>query len=170
MIEIKVDANTRKRIHEEASQIGRLEGSLTKGVGNLTGAAGETLAHMLLGGERVGHRRFSHDIELENGLTVDVKTGTGTVRPKPHFVARVYAAEDQREKLATKCDVYYFMRLHVNRTTMWALGWLFADEFAQKATFHPMGSVNPLDGRLCRADEFVVPISELRDPREPITR
>lgn len=170
MIEVKLDYDTRCQINKEAKQIGTLNGSLTRGRGNFCGAAGELVAHLLLGGERVGHERFSHDIVLPNGLTVDVKTGVGTTAPLPHYVVRIYAPLEQKDKLATKCDAYYFLRANHLKTTVWAVGWLFADEFVEKATFQPAGTVSPVDGRLTPNDEFVVPISELRDPREPIAR
>lgn len=170
VIEVKIDYDTRLRAIKEAQEIGILEGSLTNGRGNKTGALGEIVAHQIIGGERVGAIHFSHDIALPNGLTVDVKTTKAATRPLPYFVARVYASERDREKLATKCDAYYFMRCHQNLHTVWALGWMFADEFVEKAIFHPQGSVNREDGRMCRSDEYTVPISALRDARAPISR
>lgn len=145
--------------------MGVLDGSLRRGRGNEFGMLGEIITHKYLGGERVGAERFSCDIVLPDGRTIDVKTGTGKTKPLPHYAARVYAAEHQRENIATKCDSYFFTRCHLNKHLLWLLGWLPADEFVQKATFHPQGSVNPVDGRLCRSDEFVVPVSELRHPR-----
>ncbi len=165
MIEVKVDRDTRLAAAEEARRIGPLAGSFRSGKGNLYGALGEIVAHKYLGGERVGAQRYSCDIELPDGSTVDVKTGTGSTKPQPHYSVRVYARENQREKIAHACDHYLFVRCHANANTLWILGWLPAQEFAEKATFHPQGSVNPIDGRMCRTDEFVVPVSELRHPR-----
>jgi hypothetical protein len=170
MVEVKLDYDTRLRLAKEAREIGRLEGSLTGGKGNFSGVAGEFVAHMLLGGTRVGRERFSHDIELPNGLTVDVKTGKCSTVPLPHYAVRIYAPLEHKQKLATKCDAYYFMRSDQVHTKVWAVGWLFADEFVEKAEFLPMGSTNPSDGRVSVRDEFVVPIHMLRDPREPIAR
>jgi hypothetical protein len=170
VLEIKLDSDTRSRIAREAREMGVLSGSLTGGKGNYVGVAGEVMAHYLLGGTRVGAERYSHDIELPNGLTVDVKTSKAASRPRPHYVARIYAPENHREKLATKCDVYYFMRAHESKHTVWALGWLFADEFVEKAAFLPMGSMGSSDGRPSFRDEFVLPLSALRDPKDPVRR
>lgn len=170
VVEIKLDYDTRMLLNKEAKEIGVLNGSMTHGRGNLTGVVGEFGAHYILGGTRVGHERFSHDIELDNGMTVDVKTGTAKYAPLPHYAVRIYAPLEDREKLATKCDAYFFLRTDRACSIIWGLGWLYADEFMQKATFLPMGSVNPSDGRRSPRDEFVLPISDLRDPREPIVR
>jgi hypothetical protein len=170
MIEAKLDAGTRRQAREESKELGSLKWSLTHGLGNYVGCAGEIIAHKIIGGTRVGHLRFSHDIELPNGMRVDVKSGKAKSRPLPHYVARIYAAENQREELATKCDAYYFMRVHEDKHTVWALGWILAEEFAEKAVFHPRGSRHLSDGREVQSDEFTVPISLLRNPRDPITR
>jgi hypothetical protein len=165
MVEVKVDKDTRLLAYEDARKMGKLDGSLTRGNGNNIGMLGERIVHRYLGGERVGDTRYSCDIVLPDGRTVDVKTGAGRSRPEPHYAARIYASEDQREKLAHKCDCYFFVRCSPSLTQLWLLGWLPADEFANKASFHPRGSRNPEDGRTCRTDEFVVPVSGLRPPQ-----
>jgi hypothetical protein len=147
--------------------MGKLHGSVTGGRGNAAGMLGEILVHKLVGGERVGHRCFAHDIELPNGLTVDVKTGKGEKEPMPHYVARVYAAEDRREHLTHKCDAYFFVRANTALSSAWMLGWMWADEFMAKAEFLPRGNVGP-DGRLTYSDEWLVPISDLNPPSMPI--
>ena len=165
MVEVKVDKDTRLRAYEDARQMGHLNGSLTRGTGNNIGMLGERIAHLYLGGERVGDTRYSCDIILPDGRTVDVKTGSGNNRPEPHYAVRIYAAEDQREKLAHKCVCYFFVRCMPSLKRLWLLGWLPAAEFANKASFHPRGSRNPEDGRTCRADEFMLPVSGLRSPQ-----
>ena len=170
MVEVKIDRDTRLRAAEEARKMGVLNGSLRGGRGNIYGMLGETLAHAYLGGERVGAQRSTCDIVLPDGRTIDVKTGSGKSKPLPHYAARVYGSEAQRENIGSKCDGYFFVRCHENKHLLWLLGWLPADEFVQKATFHPQGSVNPVDGRLCRSDEYVVPVSELRHPRTLLSR
>lgn len=128
---------------------------------------GEILAHKLIGGERVGHIHFSHDIELSNGLTVDVKTGRGESEPLPHYVARIYGAESKKDELATKCDVYYFLRVNSALSEAWVLGWMWADQFIEQAEFLPKGHVS-IDGKLTYSDEWIIPIEKLTPPSQPI--
>ncbi len=148
--------------------MGALNGSFTKGKGNLAGMLGEILIHKIAGGKRVGHKCFAYDLILDNGLTVDVKTAVGNVEPKPHYVARVYGSEAKKEHLSSKCDVYYFVRADVAICNAWVVGWMWADEFMAKATFLPKGHVNADDGKLAYHDEYSVPISELNPPSMPV--
>lgn len=149
--------------------MGALAGSFTHGRGNMIGCMGEILVHQHIGGLRVGAEHYSHDIVLPSGLTVDVKTTQGAAEPLPHYVARVYGGESDWLKLASKCDVYYFVRCNVQLTKAWLVGWLPAAEFIKKATFQPKGCVDPDDGKVAYRDEYTVPIALLRSPAEPLS-
>jgi hypothetical protein len=167
VIKVEVCAKTRARARKEGTALGKLHGSVTGGRGNTAGMLGEILAHKLLGGERVGDKCFAYDLILENGLTVDVKTGRGEKEPQPHYVARVYAPEGKRDIVGSKCDVYFFLRANSSHTTAWILGWMWADHFVEQATFMPRGHIGA-DGKLTYSDEWVVPISALNPPSMPI--
>lgn len=149
--------------------MGTISGSLTKGAGNVIGMVGEILVHKLVGGERVGHLHFDYDILLDNKLRIDVKTILNNFAPQPHYVARVYGSESRKDYLATKCDVYFFARCNSTIKRAWIVGWMWADEFIERATFMPKNHVNPDDGRQTYHDEFSVPISSLNPPGDPIT-
>lgn len=164
MIVIKPSAEDRKEARAMAREMGALRGSITSGRNNALGMMGEILVHKHIGGSRVGDICFSYDIVLPNGKTVDVKTTKSMHIPEPHYVARVYGAEDKKEKLSSKCDVYYFTRVSQPLTLATIVGWLPAREFMDRALFLPKGSVDPNDGKLSFADEFVLPISELNPP------
>lgn len=170
MIHLEPDASLRRQARKEAKQMGELRNSFTKGRGNDVGMMGEILAQLQIGGERVGNQIYAYDIVLDNGLTVDVKTTSSDSLPQPHYTARVYGSEQQKEKLCTKCDVYYFVRCNRSLSSAYLLGWLPARTFIERAFFLPRGHVNPDDGKLSYADEYTLPLSELIAPHTKITK
>lgn len=150
--------------------MGVLYKSITRGSGNEIGMMGEILVQELLNGERVGKTNPAYDIVLSNGVTVDVKTTCAATVPEPHYVARVYGNEGNKEKLCAKCNVYYFVRCNKNLTLATIVGWMPSREFIERAVFSPKGNVDPSDGKLSFSDEFTLPISELYPPSLKLTR
>lgn len=150
--------------------MGSLYGSFSRGSNNHIGMMGEILVHRHIKGQRVGDTNYAYDIELPTGITVDVKTVKASGPPLPHYVARVYGAEDAVDRLRAKCDVYYFVRCNTQLSVATIVGWLPSREFFDKALFLPKGHVNPDDGKLTYSDEFSVPISELLPPTVRITK
>jgi hypothetical protein len=170
MLIIKPSGEDRKQARAEAKAMGVLRGSITRGRGNEIGMMGEILTHRETGGSRVGDVNFAYDIALKNGITVDVKTTKAASVPELHYVARVYGSEAGKEKLSSKCNVYYFVRCNQQMTLATLVGWLPAREFMEKALFLPKGNVDPNDGKLSFSDEYVLPISELYPPSVKITK
>ena len=166
----KPSAALRKQARSEAKQMGVLYKSITRGAGNEIGMMGEILVQELVGGERVGKTMPAYDIVLSNKITIDVKTSRAIGPPEPHYVARVYGSEDNKEKLCSKCDVYYFVRCNQQMTLATIVGWMPAREFIERALFLPKGNVNPDDGKLSFADEYTLPISELYSPDIKLTK
>lgn len=160
----------RKIARLESKQMGVLHNSFTKGAGNEIGMMGEILVQELLGGTRVGAICFDYDIILPNGITIDVKTTKATSVPEPHYVARVYGSEGKKEKLCSKCNVYYFVRCNKQMSLATIVGWMPAREFIERAIFLPKGNVDPSDGKLSFSDEFTLPISELYTPKVKLTK
>lgn len=169
MIIVEPTDYQRKKARKEAREMGVLHGSLTRGRGNQVGCMGEILVHAHVGGKRVGSSEYAYDIIAPCGTTIDVKTTKASGPPLPHYVARIYCAEDKREKYASKCDVYYFVRCNGGLKLATVIGWLPAREFFDMAVFTPKGSCNGDDSRLAFADEFTVPVSELRSPHTPFS-
>lgn len=170
MIIVRPSGDDRKQARAEAKAMGVLRGSLTRGRGNELGMMGELLTHREIGGSRVGDVSFAHDIVLGNGLTVDVKTTKAAGVPEPYYAARVYGSEGSKEKLSSKCNVYYFVRCNQQMTLATLAGWMSARKFMERALFLPKGSVDPSDGKLSFSDEYVLPISELYSPLVKITK
>lgn len=150
--------------------MGVLHNSFSKGKGNDPGNMGEIVVLKHLGGTRVGATKFSHDIELPSGIRVDVKTTIAAAPPEPHYSARVYGSVEDKEKLCSKCDVYYFTRCNTQLTLVTIVGWLPAREFIERAIFSPKGHVNPDDGKLSYSDEYTMLISDLIPPEVKITK
>lgn len=170
MITVNPSDAERQQIRKEAKEMGVLYNSFSKGAGNEIGMMGEYLVQQLIGGDRVGNNTYAYDIVTPKGITVDVKTIRSNTAPQPHYVARVYGSESAKEKLATKCDVYYFVRCNQQLTFATVIGWLPAKKFMELATFIPRGTIAPEDGRLAYADEFSVPIGELYPTTTKITK
>ena len=169
MIVIKPSGEDRKQARAEAKAMGVLKGSIARGRGNEIGMMGEILVHREIGGSRVGDINFAYDIVL-NDINIDVKTTKAASVPEPHYVARVYGSEASKEKLSSKCDVYYFVRCNQQMTLATIIGWLPAKEFMDRALFLPKGNVDPNDGKLSFSDEYVLPISELKPPSMKLTK
>lgn len=171
MIVITPTPEQKRQARKEAKEVGVLRNSITRGRGNGIGAMGEILSAEYLKGERVGMVTFSHDIVLKNGIKIDVKTSKANIHPPlPHYVARVYGSEEQAEKLADKCDVYFFVRCSDALSVATLIGWLPTKKFFEKALFTPRGHIHPDDKKLTYSDEFTVPISELYKPTQKITK
>jgi hypothetical protein len=170
MIIIQTTPEQREEARKDAKLMGVLRDSFSKGRGNGPGNMGELLVHAHIKGTRCGNSSYTHDIEMENGLRVDVKTTIAAAPPEMHYVARVYGPEKNKEKLSSKCDVYYFVRCNTALTLATIVGWLPAREFIEKAMFTPKGHVNPEDGKLTFSDEFSLHISELIAPSVRITK
>lgn len=169
MIVIKPSGEDRKQARAEAKAMGVLKGSIARGRGNEIGMMGEILVHREIGGSRVGDINFAYDIVLGD-INIDVKTTKAASVPEPHYVARVYGSEASKEKLSSKCDVYYFVRCNQQMTLATIIGWLPAREFMDRALFLPKGNVDPNDGKLSFSDEYVLPISELNPPSMKLTK
>ena len=167
---IEPSGELRKQARLEAKQMGVLYKSITRGAGNEIGMMGEILVQELIGGERVGSVNPAYDIILPNKITIDVKTTRAVGPPQPHYVARVYGSEANKEKLCSKCNVYYFVRCNQQMTLATIVGWMPAREFIERALFLPKGNVNPDDGKLSFSDEYTLPISELYLPDVKLTK
>jgi hypothetical protein len=170
MIVVKPSGEDRRQARAEAKAMGVLRGSISRGRGNEIGMMGEILVHRDIGGSRVGDTNFAYDIALKNGITIDVKTTKAASVPEPHYVARVYGSEASKEKLSSKCNVYYFVRCNQQMTLATLVGWMPAREFMDKSLFLSKGNVDPNDGKLSFSDEYVLPISELYPPSVKITK
>lgn len=170
MIQITPTPAQRQQARSSAKKMGVVYNSFTKGAGNAIGMLGELLVHDIVGGDLVGDVCFEHDIVTPKGIKIDVKTTKASGPPLPHYAARVYGSEAKKEKLASKCDVYYFVRCNQQLSVATIVGWLPAREFIERATFLPKGNVDPNDGKLSFADEYTLPISELNPPSVKVTK
>lgn len=144
--------------------MGVLYGSLTQGRGNKIGCMGEILVHDLIGGERVGDEIYDYDIITPSELTVDVKTTQASSKPEPHYTARIYGSESQREKLINKCDIYFFVRCNQQLSLATLVGWLPSHEFFDLANYTPKGGKDGDDWRPAYSDQYTVAIAELNSP------
>lgn len=158
MYEVKVPASMRQRARAAAKKMGTLKGSILKGEGNLRGEVGERVVAKFLGGRKVGHEKFTHDIELD-GIKIEVKTNRTERTPSASTWCWVFK---DPAKIAAKADVIFFAKVNGSADKVWLCGWLPTAEFVEKAVYCEPGSNGP-DGKPIRNHEWGIPLVNLRD-------
>jgi hypothetical protein len=142
---------------QNAAEMGKLNGSITAGEGNLAGFVGEIVVHSIIGGLR--HNTKNYDIKLNEHL-IDVKTKRCTSAPRKNYECSVAAFNTRQQ-----CSHYVFCRvLEPSYSTCWVLGHLPKEEYFQKARFCEAGKVDERDHRgwTFKADCYNIEIGALR--------
>ena len=96
MIEIKITDNQLKRAEAHYGELKDkiLNGSITKGQGNIYGALGEIIVHDLY--QKVYDVKFENNYDYDlviDGDRVDVKTKRTTVKPNSNYIYLEYQTE-----------------------------------------------------------------------------
>ena len=154
MREIKITKQMLNIAKEMSEEMGVLNGSFTKGEGNVAGALGELIALQVYGG--VKKNTYNFDILLPNGDRLDVKTKRTNVVPIPAYSCSVSA-----NQLWQQCDQYAFVRVKKDLTTGWALGKISKLDFLHKATFMEQGTVDKSNNFKVKISCYNLPISAL---------
>jgi hypothetical protein len=159
LIEIKITNEQIKRAEEKSIEMGALEASITGGGGNIAGFLGEILFVDYFGG--VVQNTYDYDVIIE-GFKVDVKTKRTTVKPEKHYLATVADFNTKQ-----KCDIYYFVRVDIEKKLGFLLGGLKKSEFYKNATFNKKGEIDPSSDRgwTFKADCYNIEISKLKQSK-----
>ena len=153
MIKTDINDSMLKAAKEKAEDMGRLNNSITKGHGNLSGFLGEEVAKTIIGGYL--DNTFDYDLMTPDGITYDIKTKRCKSEPKEFYECSVASFN-----IKQKCDRYAFVRIKDNKEA-WYLGWLDKKEYFDKAEFHKKGETDSSNGFKFKADCYNVRISEL---------
>jgi hypothetical protein len=140
-----------------ASDMGRLNRSITNGERNSAGFLGELVFEDWYP-EAIRDNTFEHDF-IFHGAKVDVKTKVRAYKPRHYYEVSVSAYRLQ------KADVYFFVSLleEKNRyTKAYLLGWASKNDFLQNARLMKKGEVDPLNNFKVSSDCYNLEISKLR--------
>lgn len=113
-----------------------LNGSITKGEGNLYGALAEVVVHdhFRAKGHNIDYQgNYDYDIIID-GHKVDVKAKHIKVTPKPYHNAGIVDWNINQE-----CDYYFFAFTKKDLSEVYLLGYMGKEEFYKKATFNKKG-------------------------------
>ncbi len=121
----------------------------------MVGMLGEQMAANYLNAERVGHKHYSHDLEL-NGFSYDVKTKTCNSEPKADYNCSVFAKDGE---IPLKSDRVLFARCSAFYDKVWLVGWLTTKQFKRRSEFIKAGTRE--GAFIHRTDGFHVPIAKL---------
>lgn len=137
--------------------IGSLNGSITKGKGNIAGFLGEEIVMNLIPHLNRANG-YDYDLIYEN-TTVDVKSKRCTSTPKEYYECSVADFNTTQ-----RCDVYAFTRIlseNGGYSCGWFVGWLLKKEFYEKAIFHKKGEIDSSNDFTFKADCYNIPIYSL---------
>lgn len=138
-----------------ASDLGRLNKSITKGDGNVAGIIGE-LALAEYCGVRLCNT-YDYDLIIQ-GAKFDVKTKRCTSPPQESYDCSVADFNTKQQ-----CDAYFFTRVCEELNSVWLLGWVGKEEFYSNAEFMKKGQIDRSNNFTVKADCYNVKISKLRD-------
>ena len=156
MIEIQITDEIKTIADNKAKEMGRLNNSITKGEGNLSGFIGEAVAQAVLGGEL--NNTYQYDLVLPSGKTVDVKTKRTTVKPKDYYDCSVAAFNTKQ-----RCDYYCFVRVKDDLSVAWYLGVYDKQEYFKDSIFLTKGQIDPSNNFTVKADCYNLKINKLKE-------
>ena len=154
IIEIDVTGDQLLRARKLASDMGRLNNSITNGAGNLAGFIGEVVVCDKMKAKH--ENTFDYDIIDRLGNRIDVKTKRCNSEPKPEYDCSIAAIGTKQE-----CDAYVFVRVLNIYTKAWILGKLSKKDYFEKARYCKRGEVDEDNKFKFRADCYNVKIGEL---------
>ena len=116
MIKLPFDDAMIERAREKAMSLGSINNSILRGGGNIAGYLGEEALAPYVNADIVSNNRgldkYNHDLLLECGHRLEVKTKRRTVSPRPHYDVSI--AETSKHQ---KPDLYGFISLEFDRCT-----------------------------------------------------
>ena len=154
MIEVLISDDIKQKAKKKAQDLGKLNNSITKGDGNISGFIGEFLAAEVMNGDV--HNTFDYDVVLKDGTKIDVKTKRTTVKPKDFYECSVAKYNTKQ-----RCDGYAFVRVKNDLSVGWFLGYLSKDKYFNIAKSLKKGDIDPSNNFVVKADCYNVKISEL---------
>ena len=156
----------------KAKSLGSINNSILRGAGNLAGYLGEEALAAHIGADIVSNNRgldkYNHDLLLEDGHRIEVKTKRRTVAPRPHYDVSVAKTSQHQQP-----DIYAFISLEFERTTkshpkkyyglknIWLCGYMPSCEYWERATLWKSGQIDKTNNFITHVDMYNLNISEL---------
>lgn len=157
MIQVEITPDMLVAARDKASEMGRLNNSITRGQGNLAGFIGEQIALKVMGGKWTN--TYSYDLVTDDGVRVDVKTKQTSVPPLPHYDCSI-----ANYKIEQECDMFAFVRVRNTFDVGWFLGVIGKEDFTSKATFYKKGDPDPNHKDFTyKADCYNITIQQLEE-------
>ena len=158
MKEIEISDKQLIKARQMSVDMGTLNNSITKGQGNIVGFLGELIVADHFDAEQ--DNTFEHDLLLHGydgeNYTIDVKSKKCTSAPKPYYECSIAAYNTKQD-----CDIYVFTRILSNLHKGWILGWMWKEEYFDRATFLKKGQVDPSNNFKVKADCYNIKIEDL---------
>lgn len=136
-----------------ADELGTLPNSITNGEGNIIGCIGEVVVSQYFGVPL--ENTYDYDF-VWKGYRMDVKSKRTSVFPQPHYQCDISTVNNHQE-----CDAYVFARIDMSKDILYLLGYLPKDDFYNRASYVPKGSVCSTNGLIFKHNNYSVSISEL---------
>mgnify|MGYP001156892323 FL=1 len=159
---------------EKAMSLGSINNSILKGGGNIAGYLGEEALAPYVGAKIVSNNRgldkYNHDLLLECGHRLEVKTKRRTVSPRSHYDVSI--AETSKHQ---KPDLYGFISLEFDRCTkshpkkyyglknIWLCGFMGSFEYWERASLWESGRIDKTNSFKTHVNMYNLPIRELHD-------
>jgi hypothetical protein len=161
-VEVELTEEMKTKARGLATELGKLNNSITSGDGNLAGFYGEVAVAYYFSkkGCEVSHSNtYDYDL-IVDGKTIDVKTKRCKSPPKPTYDCSV-----ANFNTTQKCDYYLFTR--VMNDTVYLLGNIHKERFRTESVFHKKGETdsNFVGGKPFRfhADCWNIRIDQLKN-------
>ena len=117
----------------KAKKMGRLEGSILKGQGNVAGFIGKMILYGVIKEKFPEVKYLSSNNIVLNGKKIAVRVKQRTVDPQMHFNCSVTLASLKKEKF----DFFAFCQIDEKMETLWTLGFITWDRFLKEGiTLH----------------------------------
>jgi hypothetical protein len=124
IIEIPITLNQIKEA-EKLYNFGSLNGSITKGDGNIFGALGEVAVYYYFKDWGVVDFTSTYDYDtIINGHKIDVKTKRCNYKPKDNYLCSISNFNTRQ-----KCDYYFFCRVMTDYSKVFMLGYISKERF-----------------------------------------
>ena len=172
MIRLDFDDSMIARAKEKAASLGSINNSILKGGGNIAGYLGEEALAPYIDAQIVSNNRgldkYNHDLLLDCGHRLEVKTKRRTVPPKSYYDVSI--AETSRHQ---KPDLYAFISLEFDRATkthpkkyyglknVWLCGFMSSYEYWERAKLWESGKIDSTNNFKTHVNMYNLPIGEL---------
>ena len=172
MIRLDFDDSMIARAKEKAASLGSINNSILKGGGKIAGYLGEEELAPYIDAQIVSNNRgldkYNHDLLLDCGHRLEVKTKRRTVPPKSYYDVSI--AETSRHQ---KPDLYAFISLEFDRATkthpkkyyglknVWLCGFMSSYEYWERAKLWESGKIDRTNNFKTHVNMYNLPIGEL---------